>query len=66
MFINDQVPWDAQVADFKTAVETLSNVEAVEVTKDEWTDTAGFDYFQWTVGISRRIVQTTNASLRNL
>lgn len=44
-----QVPWDAQAADFKAAVESLSNVEEVEVTKDQWTDDTGYDYFRWTV-----------------
>lgn len=41
--------WDAQADDFKDAVEALSNVEEVEVTKEEWTDSAGFDFYRWTV-----------------
>lgn len=44
-----QVSWDARAADFKAAVETLSNVEEVEVTKDRWTDEAGYDFYRWTV-----------------
>lgn len=44
-----QVSWDAQAADFKAAVETLSNVEEVEVTKDHWTDETGYDFYRWTV-----------------
>lgn len=35
----------------KEAVEALSNVEEVEVTKDEWTDAAGFDFYRWTVSV---------------
>lgn len=30
-------------------VETLSNVEEVEVTKDQWTDDTGYDFYRWTV-----------------
>lgn len=48
-----QVSWDAQAADFKAAVETLSNVEEVEVTKDEWTDETGYDFYRWTVRDAR-------------
>lgn len=44
-----QLSWNAQASDFKDAVETLSNVEAVEVTMDQWTDDAGFDFYRWTV-----------------
>lgn len=44
-----QVSWDAQAADFKAAVETLSNVEEVEVTKDNWTGETGYDFYRWTV-----------------
>lgn len=44
-----QVSWDAQAADFKAAVETLSNVEEVEVTKEQWTDDTGYDFYRWTV-----------------
>lgn len=41
--------WDAQIGDFKEALEALSNVEEVEVTKNEWTDASGFDFYRWTV-----------------
>ena len=44
-----QVSWNAHEADFKEAVEALSNVEEVEVTKNTWTDATGFDYYHWTV-----------------
>lgn len=44
-----QVRWDAQAADFKEAVESLSNVEEVAVTKESWTDAVGFDFSRWTV-----------------
>lgn len=44
-----QVSWDAQAAEFKAAIETLSNVEEVEVTKDQWTDETGYDFYRWTV-----------------
>lgn len=67
LFINDQVLWDAQVADLKTAMEGLSNVEEVEVTKHEWTDTTGFDYYRWTVGITFYLGgQKTDVSPRNI
>lgn len=48
-----QIQWNAQAADFKAAVEALSNVEEVEVTKDEWTNPGGFDYYHWTVRDAR-------------
>lgn len=41
--------------EMKSAVEALSNVEEVEVTKDRWTDATGFDFYRWTVGGSRYI-----------
>ena len=41
--------WNAREDDFKAAVETLSNVEEVEVTRATWTDEAGFDFYHWTV-----------------
>lgn len=46
---SSQVSWDAQTSEFKDAIETLSNVEEVEVTKDQWTDETGFDFYRWTV-----------------
>lgn len=49
--------WDAQAADFKEAVESLSNVEEVEVTKDQWTDDTGYDFYRWTVRIDRPFVR---------
>ncbi|CAM9763265.1 unnamed protein product [Pylaiella littoralis] len=53
-----QVSWDAQADDFKDAVEALSNVEEVEVTKEEWTDPAGFDFYRWTVSFTSEIIET--------
>lgn len=51
-----QVSWDAKASDFKEAVETLANVEMVEVTKEQWTDDSGFDYYRWTVRNSSLLV----------
>lgn len=48
-----QISWNALAADFAEAIETLSNVEKVEVTKDTWTDETGFDYFRWRVSEAR-------------
>ncbi|CAM9635564.1 unnamed protein product, partial [Choristocarpus tenellus] len=44
-----QIAWDAPANDFKAAVENLSNVEEVAVTKDEWADGYGFDFYRWKV-----------------
>ncbi|CAM9102436.1 unnamed protein product [Scytosiphon promiscuus] len=52
-----EVSWNAQAADFKEAVEALSNVEEVEVTKDEWTDDQGFDFYRWTVSFTSEFVE---------
>ena len=47
--LSNQVSWNAHETEFKEAVEALSNVEEVEVTKDTWTDATGFDFYHWTV-----------------
>ncbi|CAM9122390.1 unnamed protein product, partial [Hapterophycus canaliculatus] len=52
-----EVSWDAQATDFKEAVEVLSNVEEVEVTKNEWTDATGFDFYRWTVSFTSEFVE---------
>lgn len=58
-----QVSWNAHEADFKEAVEALSNVEEVEVTKDTWTDATGFDFYHWTVSASCSPLTRSNSGL---
>eukprot|EP00752_Nemacystus_decipiens_P003960 g3626.t1 len=53
-----EVSWDAQAADFKAAIETLPNVEEVEVTKDQWTDETGYDFYRWTVSFTSEFIET--------
>lgn len=48
-----QVSWNAPASEFKEALEALSNLEEIEVTKHQWTDDAGFDFYRWMVRLSR-------------
>ncbi|CAM9590131.1 unnamed protein product, partial [Discosporangium mesarthrocarpum] len=51
-----QIPWNAPIDDFREAIETLSNVEEAEVTKDEWTNAEGFDFYRWMVTFTSEFI----------